>query len=98
MPLSPIPMAPSVSAIVVAMLATTRLVAGSTRSIRALPQHGTHTLPKPTANPEQGAFPTSMLATTLFFAGSIREMLFLMMFEIQTAPLPMPTQSGLPGM
>ena len=49
-------------------------------------------------NPEHGAFPTVILATTLFFVGSIREILFLSMLEIQTAPFPMPTQSGLPGM
>jgi hypothetical protein len=86
-----------VSAIVVAILATTLFVVGSTRSIRLLPQQGTQMLPNPIPSPEHGAFPVATLATTLLFVGSIRERLFLAILEIQMAPSPMPAQSGLPG-
>src|SRR5262249_29115534 len=96
-PPSPAAMPPSLSATGVGTCATTLLVAASTRPMRASPQLGTHTEPKPTARPEQGASLTGTVATILLLAGSIREMLFFVALEIQTASGAIPTQSGLPG-
>jgi hypothetical protein len=79
------------------MCAVTILVVVSTRSTRRSPQLGTHKPPKPTASPEQGWRPTATVVAMLFVAGSIRDTLFFAAFEIQTALLSIPTQSGLPG-
>jgi hypothetical protein len=94
---SPAAMPPSLSAIGTATCATTRLLAGSMRSMRPVPQHGAHTLPNPTARPEQGNCPTFTVALRRFVFGSMRAMLSLPALDIHTASVPMPTQSGEPG-
>src|SRR5579862_2607558 len=93
---SPAAIPPSVSATPVKIAATRWCVCRSSRHTLPSPQLGTHTLPKPTANPAQGDLPTGIVATIALAFGSILETLFLGLFDIQMLP-PIATQSGDPG-
>src|SRR5207245_8306460 len=89
--------APSVSAGPKGIVATTLLVAISTRDRVLSSQFGTHTLPNAPARPEQGKCPTGMVTTTLLVLGSSRVMVFFGLFPLHTESGKMRTQSGLPG-
>src|SRR5271168_4932495 len=83
---SPAAIPPSVSATPVMIAATRWCVCKSSRHTLPSPQLGTHTLPKPIANPAQGDLPTGMVATMVLVFGSMLETLFLGLFEIQILP------------
>src|SRR5262245_48213466 len=95
---APTPMLPSLSAMPAGMVATTRLLIDSTRVMVLSSQFGTQTLPNPTPSPAHGLRPTVTWVTIRLVAALMRVMLFLALFEIQTAPESIPTQSGEPAM
>src|SRR5258706_1339078 len=93
-------MPPSELAMPMGIVAVTLPVFRSTRLIDWSPQLGTHKLPNPTANPEQGFLPTVMVSTTLLVFGSMCRTLSLGLFETHTdsaSPLATAIQSGEPG-
>src|SRR5580658_1970653 len=77
-------MQPSVSAGPRGMVATTLLVATSTRESVLSPQLGTQILPNAAASPAHGSLPTGTTAATLLVFGSSRVMESLGLFPIQT--------------
>src|SRR4029450_10224642 len=94
---APVAIAPSELPIGIAMVAVTALVARSMREIVLSPQLGTHTLPKPVVNPQQGRLPAprSIVAATMLVFGSNRETLSFGLFDTHAAAS-MGSQSGVP--
>src|SRR5438552_9369540 len=93
---APVAIEPSLFAMPVRMVAAIAPLFRSTRAMVLSPQFGTHRLPNPTANPEQGPFPTGMTAADVFVFGSKRATLSFGRFETHTDSSTA-IQSGAPG-